>query len=482
MSNVESPNIIIIIADSLRADFLTCYGGRVETPNLDQLAKSGTKFDKAYSQGPQSAVSHASMFTGKYPSNIGVVRSPNSMNDTSCPTIAEWLKKHGYKTYGIAGPGKMSSDYGYDRGFEEYYETYYDAPSYLSKEYIQEIITQPERKELAKQWIRTATRGPDRRTGVKFDYLRRELNQSDRPFFGVMNTTVTHYQYNAPRPYKSQECPEIERSKFEFIDYLKHKYKDFNIWSHRVNNPEVRDDRIQEFSTLESRAKYASDPSWLNDQELSVLRDWYAATIRYFDEKLGEFLEQIADSENTVVIITADHGEHFGEHGVIHHGWSWFDECHRVPLVFSELTSESDSSEQYASLVDLFPTICDITDTPTPENVDGESLLTSNRQYAISEVGPVTKRGKELLDDEKKNKFDIGRKYIRNDDWLFVAQSDGIEEWYKRPSEEKVDITGDKKLKQRLLSATPDFTPMTSTKKDSIPDKLESNLKDLGYI
>jgi arylsulfatase A-like enzyme len=482
MVDSSKPNILIIIADSLRADFLSCYGGRVPTQNIDQVASSGIKFENAYSQGPQSAVSHASMFTGRYPSNIGVTRSPEPMKDTTSPTIAGWLRDHGYRTFGIAGPGKMSSEYGYDRGFDDYYESYNSFPDYLSTDFLKAVITEPrKRKPLLKQWVRTATRGVDEKTGFKFDYLQQELRRSEKPFFGVMNTTVTHYPYNPPRPYKTQENPETMRSKYMFIDYL---LREDVERAHPVDHPDVRPHRLRESATFEGRAKYASDPSWLNEAELDVLRDWYAGTIRYFDEKIGEFMNQVEDIEDTLVIITGDHGEHFGEHGVIQHGWSWFDECHRVPLIFSDVDTDRLDSGQYASLIDLFPSICDLVDIPIPEQIDGESLFRSNKQFSISEIDRVGNKGRDLLDDEHWDRFSVGRKYIRNDDWLYVLNSDGTEEWYRRPSEQLVsnNESGDEELKQILLERIPDFVSSRDENPEDIPDDLKSNLEDLGYL
>lgn len=482
MFDSAKPNILIIIADSLRADFLSCYGGRVPAQNLNQVAESGIKFENAYSQGPQSAVSHASLFTGRYPSNIGVTRSPEPMKETTSPTLAGWLRDNGYRTYGIAGPGKMSSAYGYDRGFEDYYESYNSFPGYLSTDFLKEVITKPrKRKPLLKEWIRTATRGQDKKTELKFDYLQQALRRSERPFFGIMNTTVTHYPYNAPRPYKTQERPETVRSKYQFIDYLRQEEGDEH---HRVDHPDVRYHRLRDATTFEGRAKYASDPSWLNEAELDVLRDWYAATIRYFDEKIGEFIEQVKDVEDTLVIITADHGEHFGEHGVIQHGWSWFDECHRVPLIFSDVDTDRLNPEQYVSLIDLFPSICDLADIPIPEQVDGESVFRGSKQFSISEIGRVGNKGRDLLDDGHGDRFSLGRKYIRNEDWLYVLKSDGTEEWYKRPSEQSVsdDESGDEKLRQILLDRVPDFVSVRDENPGDIPDEVKSNLEDLGYL
>lgn len=375
----------------------------------------------------------------------------------------------------------MSSAYGYDRGFEDYYETYESFPGYLSTDFLKEVVTKSrKRKPLLKQWIRTATRGEDEKTELKFDYLHQELRRSERPFFGVMNTTVTHYPYNPPRPYKTQEHPETVRSRYQFIDYLRREEGDEH---HRVDDPDVRNARLRDAATFEGRAKYASDPSWLNEAELDVLRDWYAGTIRYFDEKLGEFMRRVEDSENTLVIITGDHGEHFGEHGVIQHGWSWFDECHRVPLIFSETETDSLDPEQYVSLIDLFPSICDLADIPVPDHVDGESLFRSNKQYAISEIGRVGGKGEELLDDEHWDRFSVARKYIRSDEWLYVLRSDGAEEWYRRPSEQPVDTeSGDERLKQILLDSVPDFVSEHDETPEEVPDEVKSNLEELGYL
>jgi arylsulfatase A-like enzyme len=150
----QKPNVLLLIFDALRADFLSCYGGPADTPTLDRLAEGGTLFEQAYSVSSGTPVSHAAMFSGQYPSETGVVGQTDVPQDI--PLIASWLRDTGYDTFGIRGPGRMGSEWDFDRGFDEYFERGTDMPKYTSPEFLKYVLFEDRlRPLLLKDLVRT---------------------------------------------------------------------------------------------------------------------------------------------------------------------------------------------------------------------------------------------------------------------------------------------------------------------------------------
>ena len=115
----DKPNVLLITVDTLRADHLGAYGySRVETPNIDRLARSGARFERAIAHVPLTLPSHASILTGTLPPTHGVRNNGFRYPDSGPPTLAEILKKAGYRTGAFVGAFPLDSRFGLGRGFE----------------------------------------------------------------------------------------------------------------------------------------------------------------------------------------------------------------------------------------------------------------------------------------------------------------------------------------------------------------------------
>ena len=139
----------------------------------------------------------------------------------------------------------------------------------------------------------------------------------------------------------------------------------------------------------EGIGRYLADPSYLNDREIGLLRDWYTASVQYLDDELERFLEFYREEliDDTVLVLTADHGEQLGEHGLWAHSYYLYDETLKIPLIMvgPEVPSGAQRSD-LASHVDLFGTLCDICGVETPQSVSVPrfSLSTIGTQYSWS--------------------------------------------------------------------------------------------------
>jgi len=482
----EKPNVILFIFDTLRPDFLSCYDGGVETPTFDYISDNGSVFEQAYAAGPGTPISHAAIFSGQYPSETGVVGQTTVPENI--PLIATHLRDAGYDTFGISGPGRMASDYGYDRGFNEYFETYSDDhPGYTSVDFVKRLVTDPNlRQPLLHGFVEKAVNGPDSHTSFKFNLLKQKLKSGiEKPFFSMVNTTIVHGPYNPPRPYKEKATPELDRSRWFFLDKILGKEE-------VLDRDDVRTERIYNAQTTDGIARYLADPSYLNDKELEILQKWYAASIRYLDDQLGQFMDWFNKSQfanNTIIILTADHGEHFGEKDLLVHSHKLFKECLHVPLIFNG--PNVPSGQQYSrlvSLIDLFPTICDLISIPSPDPVSGQSAFATNQRDAVfSEYGvPHRKREghRKYMSEGQLIEFGLGRKGIRTKDYLYIYDSNGQDHLYTRPEENEItnpneSIVSDlrSKLFQTLGS---EFQSVHDHK--HLDEDIKTNLERLGYM
>ncbi|WP_225741253.1 sulfatase [Halorussus halophilus] len=329
----DRPNVLLLIFDTLRADAIARDDREfsVETPAMDHIAEQGTAFENAFSVGPWTPPAHGAMFSGRYPSETGFDGGWPTMPD-SVPLLAEWFADHGYRTFGIPGPAKMGSETGLARGFDEYYEVYQEIAERPSAEYVWQLLTDPLIRD---DFLRLFRSGNDYYTEIKFNKLREWLADPIEPFFAMANLTTVHAPYDPPRPYKQESTPELTRPKVPILEEFVESACSFD-------HPEV--DEQQLFAAADGAnsqsiaMRYFEDQSTLSEAELEVLRTWYGASLRYLDDRLGAFLdwfERRGLLEDTIVVLTSDHGELFGEHDAMYHNNFLYDEVTHVPLVFT---------------------------------------------------------------------------------------------------------------------------------------------------
>lgn len=479
-------NILLLVFDTVRADALSVYDGPVETNAMEEIASSGTTFDQAFAAGPGTPMSHGAMFTGQYPSETGIL-GPRTVSE-NLPIMAEWFQNRGYETFGIPGPAKISSDYGYDRGFNQYFETYTDDfPEYKSSTYIKRILTDStNRLPLLRELIRTITKGRDSHTSFKFDILKDFIeNSGGSPFFAFMNTTVAHLPYNPPRPYKQQFTPELNRPRYAILESLLGREQS-------IKRPNVRSDRLFELQTSEGISKYIADPQYASEEEMDVLRQWYYASIKYLDDQLSQFLQWLDDSgllNNTIIICTADHGEHFGEHDMFTHSHYLYEQTLHVPLIISgpEVPKDERRSD-LVSLVDLFDTLCDLTQTPLPDTTSGQSMFCGKkRNHVFAEYGIVYDEPSghaRYLEDDEFESFRAGRKVIINEEYRYEVSSNGEERIFQRSTDTEIENPNPDRLRELREILEGELGEEFGYAHEEVEHakKARENLRKLGYI
>lgn len=294
----SGPNVLLIVLDTTRPDRLSLYGyERSTTPNLEKLAAESTVYTQAYSTSSWTPPSHASLFTGLLPCFHGVTQesSPIPALPSKFLTLAEALWESGYRTSGLIGNPMLHKRTGFAQGFEEYHETW--------------PLRDRDGRHPAEHLLQAV--------------LDRE---SDRPFFVFVNLIEPHSPYDSSREYFGiyDRHPEIELVNYHWAQHLVGRMA--------------------------------------GEAELEHLGDLYDSEIQYVDTVVGRIVELLADRQaldSTLLVITADHGEHFGEHGLVGHIFNLYETNVRVPLIirYPELVTPGVRNDHYAQLHDLFETI-----------------------------------------------------------------------------------------------------------------------------
>ncbi len=314
-------NVVLISLDSLRADHVGCYGyDRATTPALDRFAGEGVRFANAISTSSWTLPTHLTMFTGRYQLSHGVVQDTMSLRPL-VPTLPEVFKKNGYTTAGFVSGPYLAAHYGYARGMDTYEDI---SAEYAHRQEARSAIVAPEVTEKALGWL--------------------DAHAQDR-FFLFIHYFDIHYDYIPPSPYDTMFDPDY-RGTIDGSNFIERR--DVN--------------------------------SRMDARDLEHILALYDGEIRFTDDHVAKVLQRIDRlglRDNTLVIIVSDHGDEFFEHGNKGHHRTVYSEVLRVPFLMrlpKGIGRGSVVNEQ-VSLVDLMPTILDITGIDTPRGVEGVSLL-----------------------------------------------------------------------------------------------------------
>lgn len=310
----DPPNVVLIVLDTTRADHTSVYGyERDTTPGLRAFADEGVVFLNAYAPMGLTGPTHASLFTGQYPHRNGVLDNATELMP-SHTTLAEFLRARGYTTTGIVSSFVIGSGFGFAQGFDEYLETF----------------KREEASVLVDAWRGIpVSRGFDRKANYTADLALTWLKERDRPepFFLFVHFFDPHSPYEPPEPYAAR---------------------------FHVNRP--KSDSVARLMDL-----YDGEISFTDAQVTRVL----------------EALEEFGYRENTLVVITSDHGEGLMQRGYVLHGLSLHEEELRVPLLMRWPASVPAGLRIAGPVTsaDVFPTVAELIGFPlTGIEHQGESI------------------------------------------------------------------------------------------------------------
>jgi len=319
LTNTDQPHIIFIVVDALRADHVSAYGyGRPTTPTLDAFMTDGVRFAEATSASPWTLPSNAALLTGRLPSRIRVRdwASLKARLPEEEMMLAEVLQTAGYQTTGIVSAYFVRSQFGFGQGFDQYQVT--------SSELAEDV------NQAAFDWLDT-----------------NRDNIQSKPQFLLLYYYDPHTWYDPPPPYDTLYDS-------TYIGSLTGE-----VYQHGQ--------------------QVVSGEIVPTERDIEHLIALYDGEITYWDVQFGRLLDRLSAEgmlDNSLVIVTADHGQMFGEHGKWVHRNSLYEEVLRVPLFLRMPNGMSGGEvvETPVSHVDVFPTVLDLIGLPAPAGLDGVSL------------------------------------------------------------------------------------------------------------
>ena len=319
-----SPNVLLIVVDTLRADKLGCYGSDLgATPRIDAFAATGQRFERAYAQAPWTLPSFATIFTAQPPPRHragGQVGRFRRLPD-SARTVAECFRDAGYQTASVVNVDFLTELFGMAQGFEHVdFEVY------------------PNNVRM---------RPADQATDAAIAWLD---GRDERPFFLFVHYFDPHLVYDPPGEYRE-----------------------------RFAAPEDRADSSWVFGTRADVVGFRRGKRTFGDATIRRAEKLYNGEVAYTDHELGRLLDALDElklADTTIVAFTSDHGEEFLEHGGFEHGHSLYDELLHVPLIIRQPGRAGPGVVGEAvGLVDLAPTLCAMAGVAADPAFAGRSLV-----------------------------------------------------------------------------------------------------------
>ncbi len=439
---VNKPDIVIYIIDALRSDHLGCYGyERNTTPNIDAFARENTLFTNAFANASWTRASGATILTGLLPKNHKTM-AQDSVLPADFITLAETLKEQGYYTVGFNTNGNVGREFGLVQGFDKFVSL----PEDLERESIHV------RSDVLNEKI--------------FEFLNRFYQRPKKqPLFLWIWSSDPHDPYTPPSSVSSY----FDIDKYEHLD------------------PKFR--LLSEFTKKVKENQFA----WPSQSAVNYLKTLYDQEILFNDISFGKLIERLKKTElyeDSVLILTADHGQEFREHNWFGHGKTLFNEQVKIPLIIKAGDIRKGKIGINVQHADIYPTVLDILKIPLPYNIDGTSLL-GNIDFLNRPIFAEQK-----LDGHDLRSLLVGDiKFIHNLNnvsYLHQARHENIfYEMYnllKDPEEENNVVDRENissaYFKQRLAFEYSLLRRMFDVKSErtDIPPELEEKLRALGYI
>ena len=488
----DKPNVLFLVLDAVRYDHVGCYGyERDTTPAIDALAREGVRYEHAFAPSIWTPSVHGAIFTGKYPSHTGIYGNSLGFPD-NLETLPETLKREGYRTFAAAAGAHIRASRGYDRGVDEFVSTRRISPDLG---FFRKVVGD---RSFAKQVGFSLTRGPDDKTRYKYDRLKRFISSSvadDTPFFGFINAKTAHQPFNPPRPYKRLFCEDLSRPSIEVIERLRGK---LGLSTQTLTNHDT--DRIRTVAHSGGDEVLAGEIE-LTEEEWSVIESWYDGAIRYLDdliENLLEHLREVNAYEDTLIVVTSDHGDNFGDHGLTSHIFNLYDSIVRGPLVIKPPgDDESKKIDNQVTLLDLHRTFLDVASArdPNPEYEFTTSLHPfKERQYhdhTFCEYagfeGPIERLNRKFPDLDV-TQYARTFQSIRDDRYKLIIDSSENKElyaWRDDPREQDDLSDMEQPVVEGLATVLEDsLGTLDKPGEFETPDdpELDAQLKDLGYL
>ncbi|WP_049890682.1 sulfatase [Natrinema versiforme] len=464
--------------------------GAHPTPTLTRLAEAGTAFENAFATAPWTLPSHASFFTGIYPSEHGT-HGGHTYLDDDLRTLPEAFDDAGYETIGVSNNTWITEEFGFDRGFDElrkgwqYIQSDADMGAVVRGEDIREKLDATRNRLFDGNPLVNAANivysellqpegddGSARATDWIGDWL--EGRSDDRPFFLFCNFIEPHVQYDPPKEYAERFLP--DGASYEEATAIR------------------QDPRAYDCGDYE-----------LTDREFSLLRGLYRAELAYVDHQVGRLREALEDAgewEDTLFVVCGDHGEHIGEHGFFGHQYNLYDTLLNVPLVcHGGPFTDGGRRHDLVQLLDLPATLLETAGIDDPElrdqwssrslhpdsNADSREAVFAEYVAPQPSIDRLEARFGEIPD--RVREFDRRLRAVRTAEYKYVRGDDGFERCHLVHTDplEHTDISDDepervRALRRRLEERFEPLAEAGASGEVEMREGTKDRLADLGYL
>jgi arylsulfatase A-like enzyme len=512
----QKPNILLIILDTLRRDHLSSYGYTRDTsPYLDEFSTHATIFNRAIAPAQWTIPSHASLFTGLYPSTHQVTQASDKLSG-SYPTLAEILQVDGYHTVGFSNNplvGVLDNDL--TRGFGEFYNYSGAAPNRPIDQKRSRV-----RRTMATQFRRVAGQvsnlvaqhdelfrmslnptffpalsrfvnykgDTERSVDDLWDYWTdHHAGGSDKPMFAFLNLMGAHTPYRPPQDSLKHIAPDLSNDRHAF-GFISNFNSDPARWASPIDKP------------LEDWQSYAIDA-------------FYDAEIAHQDKYIGRLLKSLKQAgylDNTLVMIAADHGEGHGDHRFFGHGFVVYQELVHVPLIIhyperfpaKRVTTNVSTRRIFHTALDIAGVKPPLASDDPNADVENLSLIRATNGRPDSEGGIVyseavpPKTFLHVLEHRTPHHIDElqltqTRRGIYEGDHKLAVVGESIEGLFELtadPSEAHDITTNQHELADTLQAKVSEFVTQTTNQradpmhKGQVSDDVIDNLRQLGYF
>ena len=483
---VPQPNVVLVVADTTRADDAT---DPHVAPTITDLGRSGTTATRAFSTAPWTLPAHGSLFTGTTPSKHGAHANHERLGEDLF-TLPELFREAGYETVGVSNNTWVSVEGGFSRGFETFHQMWQVVQSSAALGAVDDVLEESRIRALARgvfdgNPLANAANvlyhylargrsegGGGRTTSWIGDWL--NSRDDDRPFFLFANYLEPHLDYRPPRRLAEKHLP-------EGVTYREAMAVPQKPW------------------------EYLAGHITLSEQELRILRGLYRAEITRLDEHLADLRDALADAgefENTVFVVVGDHGENVGDHGLMDHQYCLYDSLIHVPLVLSGgVFDDSDDLTDLVSIADLPPTLLDVAGIEAQDarkQFQGQSFhpdaAVAPREFVVSEYmapQPSMDALERHLGDVPEHVYEYDRSLqaIRTTEHKLIRGSDGSTALYDLVTDpgETRDVAGDNpesvvRLSRQLDDWLTSFDHADVDESVTIDDERKAQLEQLGYL
>ena len=422
------PNVLILMVDALRADRLGVNGyARPTTPNIDLLAAEGINFKNAFAHSTWTKPSIATLFTSAYPSQHGLDQVARANEDglgsevlhASLMTMAERFRAGGYSTGAVINQVHITPRFGFDQGFDHFNSRRGTAAPRLNRQLL--------------GWLTS-------------------VDTTTVPFFAYLHYLDVHWPYTKRFPERAAALGSVALTR----EPPKSGKGGIEEWTEQMRLPE----------------------------DLAALEARYDHEVAFTDQAIGELvasLKELGLYENTVIVLTADHGEEFLEHGMLLHGHGPHEELIRVPLIVrlpDRYRGEARVSDSPVGLVDLMPTLVAFAGLGEDPGVQGRSLMPLIRGQGLPDRLVFVETSSALA--------------VRSRNHKLIRFADGQEAFYDLTSDplEKQSLSGDcgepcDQLARRLGAFSVAMAASRQTLQTEVVPLEQQDLEDmraLGYL